>query len=112
MSTVVKVLPVNNVATRIRSEDLAARLEPFDSYWQAPENVDAGYQKFKAYYRSNYLPHLPPNKAASILVISCGPGYLLDTLKDAGYTNVVGIDSDEAKVAHGRSRSLNCVAAR
>ncbi|HUO67321.1 MAG TPA: class I SAM-dependent methyltransferase, partial [Gammaproteobacteria bacterium] len=40
------------------------------------------------------------------------PGYLLDTLKDAGYTNVVGIDSDPAKVEHGRARGLNCVAAR
>ena len=114
MSTVVKVVQAakQNAGTRIRSEDLAARLEPFDSYWQAPENVDAGYQKFKAYYRSNYLPHLPANKAASILVISCGPGYLLDTLKDAGYTKVVGIDSDPAKVEHGRARGLNCVAAR
>ena len=25
------------------STKLAARLEPFDSYWQAPEDVDQGY---------------------------------------------------------------------
>jgi SAM-dependent methyltransferase len=112
MNTVVRVHPPTKVSAGIRSEDLAARLEPFDSYWQAPENVDAGYGKFKAYYRSNYLPHLPTDKRASILVISCGPGYLLDTLKEAGYTNVVGIDSDEKKVEHGRARGLNCVHAR
>ena len=25
-----------------RSEALTARIEPFDSYWQAPEDVEAG----------------------------------------------------------------------
>ncbi len=38
---------------------LAARLEPFDSYWQAPKDVEKGYKSFAAYYRANYLPRLP-----------------------------------------------------
>ena len=42
-------------------------------YWQAPADVDAGYAKFAAYYRANYLPHLPADRAARILVVSCGP---------------------------------------
>ena len=96
----------------LRSEALSAQLEPFDSYWQAPENIDAGYAKFKAYYKSNYLRHLPVDTGVSVLVISCGPGYLLETLKEAGYENVVGIDSDSAKVEHGRARGLNCISAR
>jgi 2-polyprenyl-3-methyl-5-hydroxy-6-metoxy-1,4-benzoquinol methylase len=91
---------------------LAARLEPFDSYWQAPADVDAGYAKFAAYYRANYLPHLPADRAARILVVSCGPGYLVSLLRDAGYTNLRGIDSDPEKIAHARRRQLPCETAQ
>ncbi len=90
---------------------LSARLEPFDSYWQAPADVDRGYSSFLAYYRANYMPHLPEDRAAKILVISCGPGYLVNMLAQAGYTNVHGIDSDPAKVAHATKRKLACEAA-
>src|SRR5215207_5753471 len=73
---------------------LAARLEPFDSYWQAPKDIEAGYSSFAAYYRANYLQHVPADRGARILVISCGPGYLVSVLAKAGYAAVVGIDSD------------------
>src|ERR1017187_9808438 len=72
---------------------LSARLEPFDSYWQAPEDVDSGYASFSAYYRANYLAHLPQDRKVRILVISCGPGYLVNLLTQIGYHEVVGIDS-------------------
>jgi SAM-dependent methyltransferase len=98
--------------TGTRSGDLAARLEPFDSYWQAPDDVESGYARFSAYYKHNYLHHLPADKNASILVISCGPGYLVDLLKSHGYDNVIGIDSDAEKVAHATARGLNCQTAR
>src|SRR5262245_46238123 len=71
---------------------LAARLEPFDSYWQAPKDVEKGYKSFAAYYRANYLPRLPRDRNVSILVVSCGPGYLVHTLREKGYRNVVGIE--------------------
>jgi SAM-dependent methyltransferase len=87
---------------------LAARLEPFDSYWQAPADVESGYKSFNAYYRANYLPYVPKDKNAKILVVSCGPGYLVDLLAASGYRNVLGIDSDAAKVEHARRRGLNC----
>jgi 2-polyprenyl-3-methyl-5-hydroxy-6-metoxy-1,4-benzoquinol methylase len=90
------------------STKLAARLEPFDSYWQAPEDVESGYKSFSAYYRANYLPHLPRNLECRILVISCGPGYLVNLLREVGYRNVQGIDSDAGKVAHAKARSLPC----
>ena len=90
------------------SPKLAARLEPFDSYWQAPTDVESGYKSFSAYYRANYLPHLPVDRNAKILVISCGPGYLVDLLVRSGYHNVLGIDSDAAKIGHARRRGLNC----
>jgi 2-polyprenyl-3-methyl-5-hydroxy-6-metoxy-1,4-benzoquinol methylase len=94
------------------SRQLAARLEPFDSYWQAPKDVEKGYDSFAAYYRANYLPNLPPDRNASILVVSCGPGYLVHTLREHGYRNVVGIDSDATKVEHARRRGLPCDTAR
>jgi SAM-dependent methyltransferase len=91
---------------------LAARLEPFDSYWQAPADVDSGYKSFSAYYRANYLPHIPADRQAKILVISCGPGYLVDLLVRCGYRNVFGIDSDVAKVEHAQRRNLPCETAQ
>ncbi len=97
---------------KINSDSLAARLEPFDSYWQAPENIEAGYSKFSAYYRHNYLRHLPDAKDSHILVVSCGPGYLVNLLKQEGYINVTGIDSDAEKVRFATERKLDCVAAR
>jgi len=92
----------------VPTSKLAARLEPFDSYWQAPADVEAGYKSFSAYYRANYLPHIPANRDAKILVVSCGPGYLVDLLAQSGYRRVVGIDSDAAKVEHARRRNLPC----
>ncbi len=90
---------------------LAARLEPFDSYWQAPEDVERGYRSFARYYEHNYVPHMPADKNAAILVVSCGPGYLVKTLADHGYTNVTGIDSDPRKVEHAVRHGLRCATA-
>ena len=96
----------------VNSAELSARLEPFDSYWQAPDDIESGYGKFAAYYRNNYLRHLPADRHAHILVISCGPGYLIDVLRQEGYDNVIGIDSDPGKIEHARKRDLPCKVAR
>jgi 2-polyprenyl-3-methyl-5-hydroxy-6-metoxy-1,4-benzoquinol methylase len=87
-------------------------LEPFDSYWQAPADVERGYDSFNAYYRANYLHRIPTARDSNILIISCGPGYLVDTLAQEGYTRVLGIDSDPAKIAHAQRHGLNCQTAR
>jgi SAM-dependent methyltransferase len=108
MSTTSKPSVVVDLPLSRAPVKLAARLEPFDSYWQAPADVDSGYTSFSAYYRANYLPHMPADRDARILVVSCGPGYLVDLLTAAGYRNVLGIDSDAAKVEHARRRGLNC----
>jgi 2-polyprenyl-3-methyl-5-hydroxy-6-metoxy-1,4-benzoquinol methylase len=91
---------------------LAARLEPFDSYWQAPKDVEKGFKSFTAYYKANYLARMPENRDASILVVSCGPGYLVKMLREHGYRNVLGIDSDSSKVEHARRHDLPCETAR
>jgi 2-polyprenyl-3-methyl-5-hydroxy-6-metoxy-1,4-benzoquinol methylase len=92
----------------VSTQQLSARLESFDSFWEGPEDVEKGYRTFGQFYRVNYLPHMPSNKSVQVLVISCGPGYFMDLLHQEGYTNVLGIDSDPAKVEHALSRKMNC----
>lgn len=95
-------------ANALSSDALSAKLEPFDSFWQAPDDIESGYARFDAYYKANYLPLMPADKSASILVVSCGPGYLVKVLAEAGYTNLLGIDSFPDKIAHAQRRGLNC----
>ena len=40
--------------------------------------------------------------------MSCGPGYLVNLLAQEGYSQVLGIDSDAAKVEHAKKRGLAC----
>jgi 2-polyprenyl-3-methyl-5-hydroxy-6-metoxy-1,4-benzoquinol methylase len=87
---------------------LAARLEQFDSFWEGPDDIEKGYRTVVQFYRANYLGHMPSAPDARVLVISCGPGYFVKLLRDAGYTNVVGIDSHPGKVAHAHQRGLPC----
>src|SRR5690606_750653 len=75
-------------------------------------DVEKGYSSFRQYYRYNYLPHMPHDRSARILVVSCGPGYLVNMLHEEGYADVLGIDSDPEKAAYGAKRSLDCRAAR
>jgi 2-polyprenyl-3-methyl-5-hydroxy-6-metoxy-1,4-benzoquinol methylase len=92
--------------------NLAARIEPFDSFWEAPDDIEKGYSKFGAFYNHNYLKYFPENKQVKILVISCGPGYMVNLLKQEGYFDVLGIDSMPEKIAYAVARNLNCKAAR
>jgi 2-polyprenyl-3-methyl-5-hydroxy-6-metoxy-1,4-benzoquinol methylase len=87
---------------------LTAKIEPFDSFWEAPENLEKGYRTFAQFYKHNYLKYLPADKHAQVLVVSCGPGYFVNLLTQQGYTNVLGIDSFPDKVASAKKRKLNC----
>ncbi|MCW5698581.1 MAG: class I SAM-dependent methyltransferase [Rhodospirillales bacterium] len=98
------ITPLDQAATM----DLAAQIEPFDSFWEGPEDVESGYTKFEQFYRCNYLSHIPEDRGARILVISCGPGYFVNMLNRAGYQNVIGIDSFADKVQHGQAKGLDC----
>ena len=97
-----------NAPERVSSDRLAAVIEPFDSFWQAPDDVEKGYGSFAEYYRVNYLPRMPADKTVRTLVVSCGPGYLVDSLARAGYQNVLGIDSMQEKIDYAVQRGLNC----
>jgi 2-polyprenyl-3-methyl-5-hydroxy-6-metoxy-1,4-benzoquinol methylase len=92
--------------------ELKAKIEPFDSFWEAPDDIDKGYGKFGTFYKHNYLNHFPSNRASNILVVSCGPGYMVNLLNQNGYSNVVGIDAMPKKIIPAKMRGLNCEAAR
>ncbi|MEO7773738.1 MAG: class I SAM-dependent methyltransferase [Steroidobacteraceae bacterium] len=111
MSSQISAAPRAEPVALPPARKLSARLEPFDSYWQAPKDVEKGFSSFTAYYRANYLHRLPADRNVRILVVSCGPGYLVQALADAGYKNVIGIDSDPAKVAYALRRNLPCESA-
>ena len=96
----------------LESSTLAAQMEPFDSFWEGPADVEKGYAKFDKFYQSNYLDKMPADKSANILVISCGPGYFVNTLNRNGYSKVLGIDSTPEQISHAQRRNLNCRHAR
>lgn len=87
---------------------LTAKIEPFDTFWEAPENIEKGYTSFKKFYKRNYLKYVPKDKSARTLVISCGPGYFVNLMSEEGYTDVLGIDSDPDKIHHAQAKNLNC----
>jgi SAM-dependent methyltransferase len=91
--------------------ELTAKIEPFDSFWEGPEDVEKGYQKFYKFYKHNYLKYVPADRQANILVVSCGPGYFVNLLVKEGYTQVTGIDSFEEKIEYAQRHNLNCRAA-
>ncbi len=90
------------------TRDLTAKIEPFDSFWEGPENVEKGYDSFSRFYKNNYLKYVPSDRSDRILNISCGPGYFINLLVKEGYTNVTGIDSFEDKIKHAKSHDLPC----
>jgi SAM-dependent methyltransferase len=96
----------------IPHDQLAARIEPFDSFWEAPDDIESGYHRFGRFYRANYLHRLPGDRSARILCVSCGPGYLVQLLGELGYRDVLGIDSFPDKIAWAERRELPCRVAR
>jgi 2-polyprenyl-3-methyl-5-hydroxy-6-metoxy-1,4-benzoquinol methylase len=91
-----------------RQVELTAKIEPFDSFWEAPEDIEKGYKSFAQFYRRNYAKYLPEDRQSDILVVSCGPGYFVNLLTLEGYRNVLGIDSFLEKVRFAKDKGLNC----
>lgn len=91
-----------------RKKQLTAQIEPFDSFWEAPDDIEKGYRNFGLFYADNYSQYFPADKSARILCVSCGPGYLVNLLAEKGYDSVLGIDSFPDKIEYATKRSLNC----
>ena len=88
--------------------DLTAQIEPFDTFWEAPEDIEKGYAKFGKFYKRNYFRYMPVDKNIRTLVVSCGAGYFVELIRKEGYKNVLGIDSDPVKVELATKHGLNC----
>ena len=67
-----------------RKKQLTSRIEPFDSFWEAPDDIEKGYRNFGLFYTDNYARYFPSDKASRILCVSCGPGYLVNLLTEKG----------------------------
>jgi len=91
-----------------RTRPLAATIEPFDSFWEAPDDIEKGYRSFYLFYKDNYQRYFPANRDAKILCVSCGPGYGVNLLGDLGYKDVTGIDSFPDKIEWAQRRHLHC----
>lgn len=91
-----------------RRRQLTATIEPFDSFWEAPDDIEKGYRSFYLFYKHNYRRFFPASRDAKILCTSCGPGYGVNLLKDLGYSDVLGIDSFPDKIEWATRRQLNC----
>lgn len=104
----VRTRPSTEIETLPREFRLTAKIEPFDSFWEAPEDIEKGYASFYQFYKYNYLKYVPGNRGTNILVISCGPGYFVSLLNKEGYQNVLGIDSNTDKVRYAQEKELNC----
>jgi 2-polyprenyl-3-methyl-5-hydroxy-6-metoxy-1,4-benzoquinol methylase len=98
--------------TMITDAELTARIEPFDSFWEAPSDIEAGYRSVGRYYEHNYMRFMPADRGARILVVSCGPGYMLEVLRQHGFTRASGIDSSPEKVQLAVKRGLDARTAR
>ena len=88
--------------------NLTAKIEPFDTFWEAPDDVEKGYKSFGRFYKANYLKRIPEDRNANILVLCCGPGYFANLLKAEGYRNVLGIDSNPERIGYAKGKGLNC----
>jgi hypothetical protein len=44
--------------------------EPFDTYWQGTRDLERGYRQFATYYKANYIPRLPTDRAARVAVLT------------------------------------------
>lgn len=53
------------------------------------------------------VPHLPSNTSSKIMDVGCGFGSMVYTAKNAGYTNIAGIDLSSEQVAVAHSLGLN-----
>jgi len=87
--------------------ELTAKHSPFTTFCEGPEEIEGGYKLFLLFHAHNYLSRIPQDKNAKILVVSSGVGYFQNSLKEWGYTNVHGVDSDSSKVKYAQKKGFS-----
>jgi 2-polyprenyl-3-methyl-5-hydroxy-6-metoxy-1,4-benzoquinol methylase len=76
------------------------------SYGAVNAVTEAGIRNAARGLRSEFGRWLPADRGARILDAACGVGYALMMLKDAGYTNVHGVDVSPDQVQNARKLGL------
>lgn len=90
------------------------RNELFSNYSSRTNNLDASFKEkyswFQMYFTKFYKPFIiKKNKRdLRILDIGCNRGYLINVLKDHGYTNLMGIDLSNDDLEYARNLNLGC----
>lgn len=80
--------------TKFKTEQIQMDALTLKSYW--------------AWYEYKYLPLLAGlDRNSLILELGCGPGYLLEFLKNRGFSKVEGIDISEEQIRIAARRGLN-----
>jgi SAM-dependent methyltransferase len=87
--------------TRIYSLQTASR------GWFTKSDVEANFRRRSNWYKWKLLPFLPKNHEVLIVDFGCGAGNFLYFLRDSGYRNHIGIDSDPNMVALGTELGLS-----
>ena len=72
------------------------------THMMAAENHEAILEWSRQYFRKTILPHLPMDRQVSILECGSGYGRNIKALREAGYTNVTGVDFSEEQVRYAR----------
>lgn len=102
--------PERGLGFRPLSHDYRAKLYPtyFSSSGYARLNAanDEGFERHGRVLRQILLPHMPTSRDAQILDVACGIGYAVEMLRNAGYSNVRGIDVSASQVEVAAARGL------
>ncbi len=69
--------------------------------------TDEGYEISNRFYRRLVLPLLPASRTTRILDAASGIGYLVETLRNAGYSSVDAIDISPEQVEIARQRGIS-----
>jgi 2-polyprenyl-3-methyl-5-hydroxy-6-metoxy-1,4-benzoquinol methylase len=78
-----------------------------DSYFNN-RTVDPTY--YSSYKIPRYLkPHIPVNKDAKILDVGCGYGQFLNSLKELGYINILGIDINNESINECNEKGIKAI---
>jgi SAM-dependent methyltransferase len=72
----------------------------------APDTI-AGLEGRRPVLARFIADHFPPHRDARILEVGCGHGVLLHFAREAGYTNMSGIDGSPAQVAAARQLGID-----
>jgi 2-polyprenyl-3-methyl-5-hydroxy-6-metoxy-1,4-benzoquinol methylase len=87
--------------SRIYQRYVRARSRPL-----APESVEELSPR-RPYIRKVIREHFPMDRSASIWDLGCGHGAFIYFLREAGYTNVVGVDKSPEQVAEATDLSTD-----